>query len=193
MFRQAVAKKPYDAIIVPGIPFDGRQWGRVMKGRVYWSKMLYEEGITKNIIYSGAAVYTPYREADVMASYAIALGIPEKHVFRELRAEHSTENVYYSYKLAKKLGFQKIAVASDPFQTRMLRGFIRKKLGRDVDLIPMVEDSLKAIEPEMKDPLIDTTAAFVKDFIPIQKRQSSLRRFRGTLGKNIDTTAYPIP
>ncbi|HEY4154109.1 MAG TPA: YdcF family protein, partial [Puia sp.] len=107
LYQQALDKQPYDAIIVPGVPFEIGQWSRVMKGRIYWSKFLFDRGITRNIIYSGSAVYTPYIEADIMAGYAIALGIPKEHVFRETHAEHSTENVYYSYKLARSLGFKK--------------------------------------------------------------------------------------
>ena len=56
----------YDAIIVPGVPYDGNKWTRTMKGRVYWAKHLYEEGIAKNIIFSGSSVYTAYYEAEIM-------------------------------------------------------------------------------------------------------------------------------
>src|SRR5690606_27635585 len=87
---------PYDAIIVPGVPFDGENWSETMKMRVCWSKYLYDKGYAKNIIYSGSAVYTEYEEASIMALYAEELGIPKEHIFRDQRAEHSTENVYYS-------------------------------------------------------------------------------------------------
>src|SRR6185437_15788419 len=94
LYQQALEKKPYDVIIVPGVPFQNGLWDRVMKGRVYWSKYLFERGITRNIIYSGSDVYTPYVEGEIMALYAVALGIPKAHVFSETRAEHSTGNVY---------------------------------------------------------------------------------------------------
>ena len=111
-----------------------------MKGRVYWSKYLYDKGITKNVIYSGSAVYTPYVEGKIMALYAIALGIPEENVFSETMAEHSTENVYYSYKLARKLGFERIALATDQFQAKMLKRFTKKIVSRDAGIIPIVTD-----------------------------------------------------
>ena len=183
-------KKQYDVIIVPGMPFENGSWGRILKGRIYWSKYLYDKGIAKNIIYSGAAVYSPYYEGKIMAEYAVALGIPAEHVFTEDHAEHSTENVYYSYKLAKKLGFTKIALASDPFQTKQLRKFIRKKVDPSVDIIPFVTDTLKQIEPSMIDPVIDYQKCFKKDFVPLAKREGPLKRWRGTRGKNIDTTLY---
>ena len=161
-----------------------------MKGRVYWSKYLYDKGIAKNIIYSGAAVYSPYYEGKIMALYAEALGIPKEHIFSEIKAEHSTENIYYSFKLAKKLGFKRIALASDPFQTKLLRKYIRKKIDPSIAIIPFVVDTLKLIEPGMIDPPIDYQQAFKKDFISLKQREGFWKRWRGTRGKNVDPKAY---
>ncbi|HTE10125.1 MAG TPA: YdcF family protein [Chitinophagaceae bacterium] len=185
-----IEKEQFDVIIVPGVPFENNQWDRVMKGRVYWSKYLYDKGIAKNIIYSGAAVYSPYYEGKIMALYAAALGIPQAHIYTETRAEHSTENIYYACKLAKKLGFNRIALASDPFQTKLLRKFIRKKIDPSIPVIPFVVDTLKIIEPGMIDPPIDYQQAFKKDFISIKQRESFWKRWRGTRGKNVDPKAY---
>ena len=189
LLTKAYAAAPYDIIIVPGVPLENGKWSRTMKGRVYWSKYLFDRGITKNIMYSGNSVYSPYYEAEVMKLYAVALGIPEDHVFCEKKAEHSTENVYYSFLYARKLGFKKIALASDPFQTRTLRGYARK-VNPDIGLIPFVTDTLKVIEPFMLDPEIDYAKAYNTDFISIKKRDSFWKRLRGTLRGNIDTTAY---
>ena len=164
-----------------------------MKGRIYWSKFLYDHEVTRNIIYSGAAVYSAYVEAEIMAQYAVALGIPKEHVYSETLAEHSTENVYYSFKLAGKLGFKTIAIASDPFQTRLLRRFARKKVSDTIGLIPMVEDSMVNMEPEMRDPEINSEKAFQKDFVSIKNREGFWKRWRGTLGKNIDRSTDSRP
>lgn len=190
LLQQAQANGPYDIIIVPGIQFENGQWDRVMKGRIYWSKYLLDKGITKNIMYSGAAVYSPYNEAEIMALYAEAIGIPREKIYTELLAEHSTENIYYGYKKAKQLGFKKIALASDPFQTRMLKKFVKKKISPDVALIPMVVDTMKLIEPSMTDPVIDYKKAYRENFISIKKRESFWKRLRGTIRGNMDTTAY---
>ena len=183
-------KTTFDIIVVPGVPFENEKWSRTMKGRVYWSKYLYEQGIAKNIMYSGSSVYSPYYEGEIMALYAEAIGIPKEHIFTEIKAEHSTENIYYSYKKARKLGFKTIALASDVFQTKTLRSFTRKKVSPEVALIPMVVDTLKKINPEMADPVIDYQKAFNKDFISIKKREGLWKRLRGTSGKNIDWKAY---
>jgi uncharacterized SAM-binding protein YcdF (DUF218 family) len=185
LFSRAVSKKPYDVIIVPGSPYDSALgWSVAMKGRLYWSKYLYENGIAKNIIYSGSAVYSPYKEAEIMAMYAEKLGIPAEHIYAETKAEHSTENVYYAYYMAKKLGFEKIAVATDPFQARLLRHY-PARIKVEIDFIPFVLDTMKTIKKEdfIK---IDAEKARVKNFVSIVDRESRFKRFWGTMGRNIE-------
>jgi uncharacterized SAM-binding protein YcdF (DUF218 family) len=184
------ANKSYDIIVVPGVPFENEKWNTYMQARIYWSKYLFDKGIAKNVMYSGSAVYTPYYEGKIMALYAEAIGIPKEHIFTETKAEHSTENIYYSYKKAKKLGFHSIALASDPFQTKSLRRYARKILSPEVGLIPCVIDSLKVEEFGKTDPRIDYQQAYVKDFIPLPERQRFWKRLRGTRGLNVDTSAY---
>jgi hypothetical protein len=188
-FKKASVKS-YDMITVPGVPFTEKGWDSTMKARVYWSKYLYDKGIAKNVIYSGSSVYSPYYEGEIMAMYAIAIGIPEEHVFSETKAEHSTENLYYSYFKSKKLGFNHIALATDPYQAKQLRRFARVKVNKDVGIIPIVFDTLRAMQPTMINPVIDHQKAYNKDFIPLSSRESFWKRFRGTMGKNIDHSAY---
>jgi len=189
-FDKASAKT-YDIIIVPGVPLDvdSLQWSKIMKARVYWSKYLFDKGIAKNIMYSGGAVHTPYYEAMIMAMYAEAIGIPKENIFIEIKAEHSTENVYYSYKKSKKAGFKTIALATDPFQSKQLHKFTHK-LDPSIDLIPIVFDTLKTLEPSMINPTIEYKQAFKENFISLEQREGFWKRTRGTFGKNIDKKAY---
>ena len=175
----------YDVIVVPGVPLEDGVWSRTMKGRIYWAKYLYDQGMTKNIMFSGSAVYTPYYEGIIMSLYAKALGIPADHIYYETEAEHSTENIYYSYEKAKSLGFKKIALASDPFQTKLLSRFTRKKISTKVDMLPLVKDTLKMLESTMIDPVIDIEKAYKENFVSIKKRESFFKRLQGTLGHNI--------
>jgi len=183
-------KYPYDIVIVPGVPFEDSTWSRTMKGRIYWSKYLYDNGITKNVMYSGSAVYTPYTEGEIMALYGVALGIPEENVFSETMAEHSTENVYYSYKKARKLGFGRIALATDQFQAKMLKRFTKKIVSPDVGIIPIVADTLESLLPLMVNPEIDYQKTFVNNFTPLTERENFRERFRGTRGVDLDTALY---
>lgn len=190
LLKEAVSKAPYDIIVVPGIPLENGKWDRTMKARVYWSKYLIDEGIAQNVMYSGGAVYSPYIEAEVMAAYAVAIGIPREKIFTETKAEHSTENIYYSYRKARKLNFSHIALATDPFQTKLLRKFVRKKVGKDVDCIPMVFDTLRSMETTMIDPVINFDSLKVSDFKSLPEREGFWKRFKGTRGGNIDKHAY---
>lgn len=173
---------PYDAIIVPGVPFDGERWSETMQARVLWSKYLYDNGYTKNIIYSGSAVYTEFEEAAIMAKYGEALGIPKEHIFTDPRAEHSTENIYYSYQVAKKHNFKTLALATDPFQANSMRSFI-KKFDFPIDLLPIVFDTLKI--QDQTTPNIDPASAKVEYFVSITERESFGKRLKGTMGQNI--------
>src|SRR5689334_21890855 len=103
-YEKNLALQPYDAIIVPGVPFEDSTWSYIMKGRVLWSVYLYQHGYTKNIIYSGSAVYSPYTEGKIMALYAEKLGVRPENIFVEPKAEHSTENVFYGGLIARRKG-----------------------------------------------------------------------------------------
>lgn len=182
LYQKAETKAPYDAIIVPGVPFEGETWSPIMRWRVFWSYYLYKNGITKNIIYSGGSVYTEYTEAKIMAAYGKALGIPASNIFLDTLAEHSSENVYYSYLVAKKNGFKKIALATDPFQSKLVKGLIRK-LELPIDLIPFTTDLLG--NSNYPEPSINPEVAMVKNFVSIKERESFFKRLKGTLGKQI--------
>ncbi|HTN45022.1 MAG TPA: YdcF family protein [Flavipsychrobacter sp.] len=180
---------PVDVLIIPGIPFENGEWEQVMKGRVIWSWILYKNGYVKNVIYSGDAVYSPYKEAIIMGLYAQQLGIPKEHIFYETQARHSTENVYYSYLLAQKKGFKTIALGTDPyFQSPLLKSFTKRRFETYIHHIPFVRDSLKAYE--QLNPVIDPTPAKVNDFSSIMHQENFRTRLKGTLGKDIDWKQY---
>ena len=173
----------YDAIIVPGVPFNPPTWDMVMKMRVIWAAHLYKTGHAKNIIMSGSAVYSPFVEAEIMRLYIIKMGVPAEHVFVEGRAEHSTENIWYSYKLAKKKEFKKIAFASDPFQSRLLYTFAKKHM-KDLHFLPVIFDTLETLSHA--EPKINYDSLRISNFIALPNRESGWRRFRGTMGKHIN-------
>lgn len=189
-YLKTAATKSYDIVAVPGVPFTEAGWDSTMKARVYWSKYLYDRGIAKNIMYSGSSVASPYYEGEIMALYAIAIGIPKEHVYAETKAEHSTENLYYVYLKAKKMGFTSLALATDPFQAKQLRRFARVKINKEVGLIPIVFDTLRTMQTMMTDPIIDYKKAFNANFKSLKSREGFWKRFRGTMGKNIDYNAY---
>jgi len=181
-YEQAQLDKPFDVIIVPGVPYEPKDVSSVMKMRVLWAKYLYDSGYTHNIIFSGSSVYSPFIESVAMKVIADSLGIPSDHTFAESKAEHSTENVYYSWKMAQVMGFKKIALATDPFQSIMLRSFI-KKYCPDVKSVPIVFDKISLSDNPL--PAIDTTDCYVKDFVSIVERESFWKRLAGTRGGRV--------
>lgn len=188
----SLQKAPFDAIIVPGMPYD-TAWHDGTKLRMYWAKYLYDNGYTKNIIFSGAAVYTKYCEAKIMKEYAIKMGIPEEHIFLDTTAQHSVENVYYSYYVAKYHGFKNIAVATDTYQSRFFIHFTKKmkrKVGADIALLPVIRDTVfKYPRPDYQ---IDAEKALGHEFINIKETQGKIYRMRGTIGQHIDWDNPPI-
>lgn len=181
--RALAAHKQFDAVIVPGIQFVEPAWDKVLQMRLIWAKHLYDRGLTKNIIVSGNSVYTPYVEAKIMKQYLVAMGVPEANVYTECKAEHSTENVWYGNLLAKKEGFKSVAVASDPFQSKMLHRFVKVRT-KGVYFLPVIFDTLRRLPHDT--PVIAHEDLKLKDFIPITERESKWKRFKGTMGKNID-------
>ncbi len=183
-YNHYVAVAPYDVIIVPGLPYDTLQQNMLLKVRILWAKNLYDKGITGNIIFSGSAVHTPWVEGRIMKTIADSLGIPASHTFVEDKAEHGNENVYYSWKLAKQMGFKKIALATDQYQNSFLSSFIKKKTP-DVALLPVSVDSF-SVYGKQDLPVIDASGALVDDFVPLKDRESRWERFQSSFSNEVE-------
>ncbi|WP_229214376.1 YdcF family protein [Dyadobacter flavalbus] len=181
-FKKGLKSQPYDAVIIPGFPYSGDKWDMILQMRIHWAHYLYTKGYTKNIIFSGAAVATPYIESKVMAEYAHALGVPRERIFTEQKAQHSTENVYYSYRMAKGLGFSKIALATDPVQTTYMQKFI-KRYELPVEMLPVIVDTLRVLN--LYEPKTNTENCKQENFVKLSDKENFIKRFRGTMGKNI--------
>lgn len=181
--RALLAHKQYDAVIVPGVPFIAPRWDMTMTMRVVWAVHLYNRGLTKKIIMSGSSVYSPFVEAQMMKLYAIKFGVPADDIIIEDQAQHSTENIWYGYKLAKSLGYENIALATDPFQTRMTYRFGKKRL-KPLKYLPVIFDTLRLLPQET--PEIDYHPYELLNFKSITETQSKWYRLRGTMGKHID-------
>lgn len=182
-YQRALDASPYDVIIVPGFPAeeDGT-WNRVIKARLYWAKRLLDDGIAHHVIFSGSAVQTPYIEGRLMAIYAEAIGVPPASILVETAAEHSCENLYNSYQLARQRGFEKIAVVSDPVQTVKLREFA-EEFALPVAFLPADIWLLMGMDKE--NPTIDPAPAFVEGFQPLGERLSREEIKRNSAGARV--------
>ena len=176
----------FDVIVVPGFPYHPKNVSTILDLRIRWACYLFNEGLTENVIFSGSAVYTPYYEGIAMKLIADSMGLPPHRTFSEIQAEHSIENVYYSVKMAQRMGFKRIAVATDPFQSRMLKPLIEKYCP-GIELVPMVYSKIKSERDKI--PPIDSSSALAKEFVPLLDRQTKSQRQDGTMGRRV---AYEI-
>ncbi|MBK7692717.1 MAG: YdcF family protein [Bacteroidetes bacterium] len=184
LFQKVITNKEvYDAAIVTGMPVDNGKLNRTVTERVQWAVYLYKSGIAKNLILSGGAVYTDYYESVVMASYAVQLGVDPQHIFLENLAEHSTENVYYSYKIAKQNGFKKLALATDPYQSMMLKKHTKNRYATHIQHIPIIYKYIAGMMPQQAQ--LDIRNSRKNDFVSIKSRKNIFQRIKGTLGKDV--------
>ena len=172
----------FQVVVVPGVPYYGTEMSDIMRMRVLWAKHLYDKGVAKHIIFSGSAVYTPYVEGEVMAAYAEKLGIPRSAISIEPEAEHSTENLYYAYKMAQKAGYERIALTTDPFQSYFLKIFAEEQ-DLKIDFLPFQFNMDSIFEVDLSTIKIEVEAC--APFVSLNEREGFFQRFRGTLGKHI--------
>ncbi len=105
--------RPFDALVVPGCP--SRPDGTLsdcQRDRAIWAALIVRRGWARRVIASGAAVHTPYVEAEALAAAMAALGVPADRIWIEPDALHTDENAYDSARIARALGDRTIAVAS---------------------------------------------------------------------------------
>lgn len=169
-YKRAIKHAPYDVVIVPGFPYKYNTKDSVLLNmRLYWAKELYDKGITKNIIFSGAAVHTPYNEGIIMKIMADALGIPKEHTFVEDKALHTTSNAKLGKRMAHALGFKKIAAATDPFQFAYMRVLMWFS-APGVPILTFTPDTPTVKKYLQPLPMANEQDAFIKDFVPLEAR-----------------------
>lgn len=107
----------FDAVVVPGCPNedDGRLSG-CQKRRALWAAVVWERGLARSFIVSGAAAHTPFVEAEALAEAMAALGVPAARIQLEPDALHTDENAWNALRIARALGWSALAVASESGQ-----------------------------------------------------------------------------
>ena len=140
-YEYANEVKPFDVLVVPGTPYYQEGMTETMLYRLLWAEHLYKNGFAKNIIFSGAAVYTPFVEGCIMKQYAMQLGIPENKIIVEPKAETSVDNIYYANLQARELELKDLLVATDTYQSLRYARF-QKKTNIQFNMTPMQLDSI---------------------------------------------------
>lgn len=103
----------FDVIIVLGNPSnaDGSP-SPVQRARVSESVREYRRGVAPALIMTGGAAHNQHFEADAMADFAAAQGVPSGVIFREKQAQNTIQNAYYSVKIMQAHGWKSAEVVS---------------------------------------------------------------------------------
>jgi uncharacterized SAM-binding protein YcdF (DUF218 family) len=132
--------KTYDVAIVPGGPISPEGMHPLLKERLDHAIRLFTAGKIKNIITSGAAVHSPYNEAEMMKNYLIEEGVPKEKILEEKLATTSVENLIKGYDLAKR-HFENVVMATDENQIKVKKfKEIAKKHGMKIEYLPFWSD-----------------------------------------------------
>lgn len=167
-YHKHATAAPYDAVIIPGLPYDHGKVNPMFKARLLWAVDLHRKGLARHIIFSGGAVHTPYVESVVMKNFAVKLGIPDSCITIEPHARHTHENISLGTKLADHKGFCKVAIATDPIQTWAIKN-LWDRAHRQVSLLPFdMKDMPHYYKTEL--PVADVSEAFVSNFVPLKNR-----------------------
>ncbi len=108
-----------DVIIVLGAHVhDDGTLTPTLRSRMDAGIALWKAGYAPRIIVTGGAVTNPHVEADAMAAYAIAQGVPDGAIIREPRARSTRQNAAFSAKLMQQYGMQTAIITTSAFHTR---------------------------------------------------------------------------
>ncbi len=105
----------FDTIIVLGTPAnpDGtpspEQRERTLEG-----VHEYKAGVAPELILTGGAAHNQFVEAHVMATLAIAQGVPPSAVIEEDQAQNTIQNIFYSERIMAQHGWTSAEVVSSP-------------------------------------------------------------------------------
>jgi uncharacterized SAM-binding protein YcdF (DUF218 family) len=109
----------FDAIVVLGNPAksDG-SIGDTAKQRVLKSVELYNQGRAKYILFTGAAVYNQYVEADVMANFAHSMGVPQPALITETTARNTHQNMFKATEIMHQKHWSSAMVVTSPYHIK---------------------------------------------------------------------------
>ena len=106
--------KHADLIVVLGASAnkDGTP-GSFMRERVLAGVKLFKDGLAPYIMFTGAAAHTKFVEAEVMADFAKANGVPADRIVLEEQAKNTAQNAFFSYQQMKEHGWHSVVTSPE--------------------------------------------------------------------------------
>ncbi|MDD4979827.1 MAG: ElyC/SanA/YdcF family protein [Candidatus Omnitrophica bacterium] len=123
-----IVNKPQkaDAIVVlgGGVGESGKA-GQGYEERVDYAVKLYNEGYAGHLIFSTGYGYV-FKEAQLMKSLAISLGVPNEAIVLEENSANTYENIKFVEEILLKRNWKKVLLISSPYHMRRAALVIRK-------------------------------------------------------------------
>jgi uncharacterized SAM-binding protein YcdF (DUF218 family) len=118
---------PADAIVILGsrINSDGKPSYR-LKARLNRGYDLYQQGFSRKIVVTGGVGREGYSEAQVMADYLKALGVPSSALLLDKNAKNTYQNALFTQRIAKVHGFHSVILVSQYFHITRAKLAFRK-------------------------------------------------------------------
>jgi uncharacterized SAM-binding protein YcdF (DUF218 family)/glycosyltransferase involved in cell wall biosynthesis len=133
--RVAESPRTADAIVVfaGGVGESGTAGGGYQE-RVRHAVELYRAGYAPRLVFSSGFVFA-FREAEIMRSLAVDLGVPADAIVLERSASSTLENVAYVRDILREEGAQTILLVSSPYHMR--RAILTwRKQSPDIEVTP---------------------------------------------------------
>jgi uncharacterized SAM-binding protein YcdF (DUF218 family)/glycosyltransferase involved in cell wall biosynthesis len=120
-----------DAIVVfgGGVGETGNP-GKSTIERARYAAELYKQGYSGKILFSSGYTYV-YNDAENMRLFAVSMGVPEKDILLEQKANSTYENVMFSKKILNQNNYKTILLISSPYNMRRAK-IVFDRLGKDI-------------------------------------------------------------
>ena len=123
-------------LIILGYPADENgEPGEILKARLDKGIEIYKHGFASKIIVSGAAVYNPFVEAEVMAVYCIKNGVAAKDIIMEPNARNTYENAKLVKGIMENEQYEKALVVTSSFHKLRAKKYFSKHI-KNARVIP---------------------------------------------------------
>jgi uncharacterized SAM-binding protein YcdF (DUF218 family) len=127
-----VEPEPADAIVVLGASvWSGGAPSPALRERAKRGAQLWLEGKAPHLVGSGAVGAHPPAEGAVIASVAVAAGVPAGRIVIEDRARSTEDSAIFVRQLANNYGWRRLIVVSDPYHLPRAAWLFRER-GFDV-------------------------------------------------------------
>lgn len=123
-------------MVILGYPTDKKgNPGPILLARLNKAIELYNSGVARKIIVTGAAVDNEFVESEVMAVYLVRNGIPHEDIFIESQAKNTYENALMVSRIMKENGYMHAVVVTSSFHRMRAEKFFSRHI-KNVTIAP---------------------------------------------------------